>query len=134
MSGHVRIKVIQKNYTFEQANDYCQEHHDGLLWIEDEDDQNAVEQWLNYTYVNNDTFWIGLRQSRVFGFWIWSDRAVSYSNWENGIKPELPFSNHCGVITKGNYTWSDEDCLVPHSFLCEEKIIYMQRDKTISKA
>ncbi len=122
MSGHVRIKVIQRKFTWKQAYDYCQENHTGLLHIEDEDDQLAVKQWLKYTNVNSDTFWIGLRE-----IWVWddNDRAVNYSNWKNDKQPGAPFSNHCVVITKGNYTWSEEDCLVSHYFLCEEEIIYM---------
>ncbi|XP_041820301.1 macrophage mannose receptor 1-like [Chelmon rostratus] len=122
--GFVRIKVIKEKQTWEQAFDYCRTRHTGLLWIEDGKDQQAVEQWLNHTEVPGP-FWIGLRQSRVFGFWIWtSDRAVSYSNWKDGKQPELPLSNHCGVITRDAYTWSDEHCLFPHYFLCEEEISF----------
>lgn len=126
MSGTVRIKVIEKRLTWEQAFDYCRVHHTGLLWIKDQEDQNAVQQWLNYTEAVGP-FWIGLRQSRVFGFWTWaSDRTVSYGNWWSDTTPELPLSNHCGVIDKkGDYKWRDENCLVPLYFLCEEDIVFM---------
>lgn len=128
MSGTVRIKVIKQHLTWEQAFDYCKAKHTGLLWIEDLEDQNAVEQWLNYTDVEGP-FWIGLRQSRIFGFWIWaSDRTVTYSNWRDDTVPELPLSNHCGVIAK-NGTWRDENCLFPLPFLCEEKIVFMNNSQ-----
>ncbi|KAI3366412.1 hypothetical protein L3Q82_000567 [Scortum barcoo] len=124
-TGTVRIKVIEERLPWEQAYDYCKANHTDMLWIEDLDDQEAVEQWLNYTDVAGP-FWIGLRQSRVFGTWIWaSDKLVTYSNWSGGNQPELPLSNHCGVIHKVNNTWSDENCWVPLSFLCEEEIVYM---------
>ncbi|XP_036977874.1 secretory phospholipase A2 receptor-like [Acanthopagrus latus] len=124
--GHVRIKVIKIESTWEQAFDYCKAKHTRLLWIENVEDQNAVVQWLNHTQADGP-LWIGLRQSRVFGFWIWtSDRVVGYSNWKDNTQPELPLSNHCGVIKKSdNYTWSDENCLVPLHFLCEEEIYFM---------
>ncbi|KAM3588124.1 uncharacterized protein V6R79_021834 [Siganus canaliculatus] len=123
-SGTMRIIVIKEKSTWEQAFDYCNANHDGLLWIENEQDQEAVKQWLLHSN-STGTFWMGLRQSRLFGFWIWtSDHIVSYSNWTNGIQPELPLSKHCGVIkTDQNYTWQDESCLVPHYFLCEEEMI-----------
>ncbi|XP_044041451.1 secretory phospholipase A2 receptor-like [Siniperca chuatsi] len=123
--GIVRIKVIEQPLTWEQAFDYCKAKHTGLLWIEDEEDQKAVEQWLNHTMVNG-SFWIGLRQSRVFGFWIWtSDRTVNYSNWKNGKQPEMPLSNYCGVIEKEDYRWRDENCWLQLPFLCEEEIVFM---------
>nr|XP_019947685.1 PREDICTED: C-type lectin BJcuL-like [Paralichthys olivaceus] len=122
--GKVRIVVIMMNYTWEQAVDYCDANHSGLLRIEDDEDQKAVAERLKHTTVNGP-FWIGLRQSRVFGFWIWSDRAVTYSNWENNQQPEMPLSENCGVINKTNYRWRDENCSHEHPFLCEEEISFM---------
>ncbi|XP_073337109.1 secretory phospholipase A2 receptor-like [Pagrus major] len=126
--GRVRIKAIPKKLTWEEAFNYCEAHYTRLLWIENGEDQKAVEQWLNHTQVDGP-FWIGLRQSRIFGFWIWtSDRVVNYSNWKGVKQPELPMSNHCGVIDeKDDYTWSDENCLVPLHFLCEEEIEFMKK-------
>ncbi|XP_035533712.1 C-type mannose receptor 2-like [Morone saxatilis] len=124
--GKVRIKVIKQRLNWEEAYDYCKAHHTGLLWIQDSKDEKAVQQWLNHTDVTGP-FWIGLRQSQVFGFWIWtSDRIVTNNNWENGTQPELPLSNHCGVI-KNNFKWSDENCLFQLPFLCEEEIVYMNK-------
>ncbi|KAL3977343.1 olfactory receptor [Sarotherodon galilaeus] len=128
MFCNMRIKVIQNNFTWEEALNYCERNHNGLLWIEDEEDQKVVEQWLSYT-VDEGPFWIGLRQSSLFGFWIWKDRTVGYSNWKNGKIPAMPMSNHCGVIVKTNATgkWSDEDCWREHHFLCEEEIVLMNK-------
>ncbi|XP_031582387.2 lymphocyte antigen 75 [Oreochromis aureus] len=126
--GNMRIKVIQNNYTWEEALNYCERKHNGLLWIEDEEDQKVVEQWLNHTDVEGP-FWIGLRQSTLFGFWIWKDRTVGYSNWKNDKIPAMPMSNRCGVIVKRNTTgkWKDEDCWRQHHFLCEEEIVLMNK-------
>lgn len=125
LPGTVRIRVINKNLTWERALDYCRAKHSRLLQIEDGDDQKAVEQWLKSSKAEGP-FWIGLRQSHVFGFWIWSDQAVSQSNWKDGRVPEMPLSNHCGVIDAGDYRWRDESCWLQLPFLCEEEISYMR--------
>ncbi|XP_041637133.1 macrophage mannose receptor 1 [Cheilinus undulatus] len=130
-SGDVRIKIIEKNLPWEEAYYYCQVHHTRLLWIKDDRDQEAVVQWLNYTVDTvGDRFWIGLRQSRVFGFWIWSSdttvgESYNTSNWISGKTPQLPMSHHCGLIQKDTQKWGDEDCSWPLPFLCEEEIEYM---------
>lgn len=109
--------------TWEEALEYCTAKHSRLLWIENKEDQDAVEMWLKITN-STGRFWIGLRQSSIFGFWIWSDRIVHYHNWKNGKQPEMPFSHHCGVIDARTYKWSDENCWSKLPFLCEEDIVY----------
>ncbi|CAJ1054941.1 macrophage mannose receptor 1-like [Xyrichtys novacula] len=125
--GNVRIKVVNQSQTWENAFDYCKKHYSRLLWITDKHDQQAVEQWLNNYDVGVDgPFWIGLIQSRVFGFWIWAGgTTVWYSNWKGEEPPEMPMSQNCGVIDKDDKKWSDENCLYKRPFLCEEDIIYM---------
>ncbi|XP_062300210.1 dromaiocalcin-2-like [Scomber scombrus] len=124
--GYVRIKVINQSLTWEKAFDYCNKYHTGPLRIENEKDQEAVEQWLSNTMdIGIDgPFWIGLRQSRLFGFWIWSNTTAVYSNWKNSAQPELPMSNPCGAIHR-NGSWSDELCLSKLPFLCEEEMIFL---------
>ncbi|MED6287717.1 hypothetical protein CHARACLAT_019090, partial [Characodon lateralis] len=121
--GNVKIRLIEEPKTWEEALNYCTAKHSRFLWIEDQEDQYAVAQWLNYTYTGSNPLWIGLKQSSVFGFWIWSDRIVNYNNWENGQQPEMPLSNQCGVINAETHTWSDENCWSQLPFLCEEDII-----------
>ncbi|KAF7646049.1 hypothetical protein LDENG_00194280 [Lucifuga dentata] len=119
--GSVRIKVVNIKLTWEKALEYCEAKHTTLLWIEDCHDQTAVEQWLNHTSIDQP-LWLGLTQSRVFGFWFWSsNRIVEYDNWKDDEAPELPMSHHCGVIDKtDNYKWSDRNCQLELPFLCEE--------------
>lgn len=136
MSGNIRIKCINKKLPWKKALHYCKTNYKGLLWINDEDDQKAVEQWLKYTDVGGP-FLSGLRLSHLFGFWIWSDRMVNYSNWKNDKKPELPepavpVYAHCGAINKMGGKWSDEDCLDPKPFLCEEEIVFMNKLKMVN--
>ncbi|XP_047246063.1 secretory phospholipase A2 receptor-like [Girardinichthys multiradiatus] len=123
--GNVKIRLIEEPKTWEEALNYCTAKHSRFLWIKDQEDQYAVAQWLNFTYTGSNPLWIGLKQSSVFGFWIWSDRIVNYNKWENGQQPEMPLSNQCGVINAETHTWSDENCWSQLPFLCEEDIIYM---------
>ncbi|TNN57429.1 hypothetical protein EYF80_032337 [Liparis tanakae] len=133
-TGNIRIKCINKKLPWEKALHYCKTNYKGLLWINDEDDQTSVEQWLKYTDVGG-LFWSGLRLSHLIGFWIWSDRMVNYSNWKNEKKPALPepalpVYAHCGA--KMGSKWSDEDCLDPKPFLCEEEIVFMNKLKMVN--
>ncbi|XP_041833691.1 C-type mannose receptor 2 [Melanotaenia boesemani] len=124
--GNVRIKVITSpQLSWEESLEYCEANHSRLLWIEGEEDQKAVEQWLNYTHVQfSYPLWISMRQSSVFGFWIWSDRIVNWTNWENGRQPELNEPFQCGVIKK-DFTWSNRSCSTQLPFICEEDIVWM---------
>lgn len=124
--GDVRIVVIRNiSLTWEQALNYCDTRHSGLLQITTSEDQGAVEKWLKGIN-QNQTFWIGLRQSRVFGFWIWKDRMVHYSHWVNNTHPEMPLSHNCGVIDPSDgYRWKDHNCLHPLPFICEESIVWL---------
>lgn len=128
-SGKVRIKVIQNESSWDDALTYCENMHSRLLWIEDESDQIAVSTWLNNSKLYDDaprSLWIGLRQSALFGFWIWSDRMVNWSNWKDGEIPGKSLSNHCGVIDREDFTWRNEDCDRKLPFLCEEDIAYLK--------
>ncbi|KAL7370992.1 hypothetical protein ABVT39_015941 [Epinephelus coioides] len=129
--GNMRIRVVDKNLTWEEAFNYCKAKHSGPLWIEDLEDQQAVQDWLNYTSnaSNDSLFWIGLRQSRVFGFWIWSDRTVSYSNWKNDTQPEVSGFDRCGAISGTDYMWRKADCSLQLPFLCEEEIVFMDKSR-----
>ncbi|RVE56750.1 hypothetical protein OJAV_G00224660 [Oryzias javanicus] len=127
--GEVRIKVIRQESSWDEALTYCETFHSRLLWIEDQSDQNAVSSWLNHSSFDENaprSLWIGLRQSALFGFWIWSDRMVNWSNWEDGDIPGKSPFNHCGVIDRKNFTWRNEDCNRKLPFLCEEDIAYLK--------
>ncbi|XP_035003389.2 macrophage mannose receptor 1 [Hippoglossus stenolepis] len=121
--GKVRIVVITEKLTWQNALDYCLANHSGLLQIENKSDQEDVVEILKNFNVEGP-YWIGLSQSRVFGFWIWSNRWVTYSNWENNQTLEMPLSENCGVFNVTNSKWRDENCLHEHPFLCEEEISF----------
>ncbi|CAL8338228.1 unnamed protein product [Arctogadus glacialis] len=119
MQGDTRITVPTDPLTWEEAYDYCEKNHDGLLFIRDQDEQLEVEKWLNVTG-DPGPVWLGLRQSRAFGLWFWStiDRVVDFINWRDG-PPELPLSYHCGAIEAGG-RWRDVNCQTKLPALCIE--------------
>uniref|UniRef100_A0A3B4ACF9 C-type lectin domain-containing protein n=1 Tax=Periophthalmus magnuspinnatus TaxID=409849 RepID=A0A3B4ACF9_9GOBI len=109
---NIIVVVNKTRLTWKQALDYCDKKHSGLLQILTPEHQKSVELWLSNTGYT-ETFWVGLRQSRVFGFWIWKDTMVNSSNWANGEQPVMPLSHQCGVIQAPGYTWRDHNCLHP---------------------
>ncbi|XP_071242705.1 secretory phospholipase A2 receptor-like [Salvelinus alpinus] len=121
--GSVRIHIISKIMSWEQALDYCKKNYHGLLRIETEEDLGAIKQKFNGTDFTGPV-WVGLRQSRLFGFWVWTNGLpVGWSNWEGDRQPEQPLSNHCGAMAMGEgYKWSDQDCLSKRFFICEEEL------------
>uniref|UniRef100_A0A4W4FBN4 C-type lectin domain-containing protein n=1 Tax=Electrophorus electricus TaxID=8005 RepID=A0A4W4FBN4_ELEEL len=114
-----------KSMSWERALDYCKENNrTGLLRIESDLDQKEVESELRRNNVSGPV-WVGLRQSRLFGFWIWSNgMAVSHwTNWHGGIQPEHHLSHYCGAIeTKDQvFEWHDKNCRSKFRVLCEFK-------------
>ncbi|XP_010885185.2 secretory phospholipase A2 receptor [Esox lucius] len=124
--GSVRVHIIREKKIWEDALNYCNKHHDGLLRFESAEDLSAIDQQLKGTNLTGPV-WIGLRQSSLFGFWVWTNglsvNPEDWSNWEGGIWPQLPLSHQCGAMeTKKGYKWVDQDCLSQLYFVCEELI------------
>ncbi|XP_019898225.2 C-type lectin [Esox lucius] len=123
------FKLIKELMTWEQALKYCEQKHNRLLHIESKEDQSVVEQSLRGANVPGPV-WIGLRQSRLFGFWVWINgiplKREDWHNWEGGRQPEQPLSHHCAAMAmeKGDFKWSDQDCLSIHYFICEDRETY----------
>lgn len=106
--------------SWEQALGFCKKNYHGLLRIETEEDLKIEMQKL-YGSDLTGAVWLGMRQSRLFGFWVSSiGLPVGWSNWEGDRQPEQPLSNHCGAMAmEEGYKWSDQDCLSNHYFICE---------------
>ncbi|XP_058629676.1 macrophage mannose receptor 1-like [Onychostoma macrolepis] len=120
------IHVSEDEMSWERALDYCntQQNTTRLLCIESKDDQIEMERELKRQNISGPV-WVGLRQSRLFGFWIWSNglNVGPWTNWKEGSAPEHLISEHCGAIEKvnGQYKWCDKDCRSEFQVLCEGK-------------
>ncbi|XP_053083633.1 macrophage mannose receptor 1-like isoform X2 [Pangasianodon hypophthalmus] len=118
------IHVSDVALSWEKALDYCHEgNRAGILNIDSEAEQKEVASELRRRRVS-EPVWVGLRQSRLFGFWIWANgKAVfPYSNWDEGKQPEHQLSQHCGaVVPQKHYRWKDMNCQSHYKALCHIK-------------
>ncbi|XP_053085732.1 macrophage mannose receptor 1 [Pangasianodon hypophthalmus] len=115
------IHVSDVALSWEKALDYCDKENRAGFWqIESKAEQEKLEFELRRRRVSQPV-WVGLRQSLLFGFWIWADgKAVfPYANWDEGKQPEHQLSEHCGaVVPQTNYTWRDKNCQSHYRALC----------------
>ncbi|XP_060722590.1 macrophage mannose receptor 1-like [Tachysurus vachellii] len=118
---YTSIHVSEEALSWKNALDYCdKKNRAGLLQIESDHDQTDVENELRRRRVS-EPVWVGLRQSQLFGFWIWPDgKAVfPYSNWDEGKQPEHQLSQHCGaIVPQKSYRWKDMNCDAQYRALC----------------
>ncbi|XP_060713780.1 macrophage mannose receptor 1-like isoform X2 [Tachysurus vachellii] len=118
---YTSIHVSEEALSWENALDYCdKKNRAGLLQIESDHDQTDVENELRRRRVS-EPVWVGLRQSQLFGFWIWPDgKAVfPYSNWDEGKQPKHQLSQHCGaIVPQKSYRWKDMNCDAQYRALC----------------
>nr|XP_055045556.1 C-type lectin lectoxin-Phi1-like [Misgurnus anguillicaudatus] len=118
------IHVSPYKMSWEKALYYCNSNASGLLRIESQYDQKETERELRRQKISGPV-WIGLRQSRLFGFWIWVSglQVGPWTNWKGGRQPEHQLSQYCGAIEKVNgvFKWSDKDCKSTFRVLCEGK-------------
>ncbi|MCJ8748307.1 hypothetical protein PDJAM_G00163290 [Pangasius djambal] len=118
------IHVSDVALSWEKALDYCDEGNRAGFWqIESKDEQEELESELRRRHVS-EPVWVGLRQSKLFGFWIWVDgKAVfPYANWDEGKQPEHQLSQHCGaVVPEKQYRWKDMNCQARYRALCHIK-------------
>ncbi|XP_051748325.1 uncharacterized protein LOC127511521 [Ctenopharyngodon idella] len=120
--SYIYVSSVKKSW--EDALIYCNRHYSGLLRIESESDQKEIQRELRRKNIS-EPVWVGLRQSRLFGFWMWSNglHVGHWTNWKVGSQTEHLISQHCVATEEvdGEYKWSDKDCRSEFTFLCEMK-------------
>uniref|UniRef100_A0A8C4SWI2 C-type lectin domain-containing protein n=1 Tax=Erpetoichthys calabaricus TaxID=27687 RepID=A0A8C4SWI2_ERPCA len=107
--------------TWEEAMDYCRERNSNLISISSQVEQDAIAALVNTT--NSTNVWLGLRQSRLFGFWFWIDeKPLSYEKWVHGPPSQLPASSPCAAMSQqNNFSWINVSCSETYSFICRYK-------------
>uniref|UniRef100_A0A3P8P7R9 C-type lectin domain-containing protein n=1 Tax=Astatotilapia calliptera TaxID=8154 RepID=A0A3P8P7R9_ASTCA len=93
-----RAIVVEEELTWEEALDYCREHHDDLASVASETEMLELPK-----HNTTEHIWIGLRfLSRD---WLWMDRQVmDYEAWGEGENP-------------GEVFWATHDCEKRPSFI-----------------
>uniref|UniRef100_A0A8C4SYD5 C-type lectin domain-containing protein n=1 Tax=Erpetoichthys calabaricus TaxID=27687 RepID=A0A8C4SYD5_ERPCA len=112
---------INRRMTWSKAMDYCRERNSNLISISSQVEQDAIAALVNTT--NSTNVWLGLRQSRLFGFWFWIDeKPLSYEKWVHGPPSQLPASSPCAAMSQqNNFSWINVSCSETYSFICRYK-------------
>ncbi|KAF5889825.1 macrophage mannose receptor 1-like [Clarias magur] len=117
------LHVSHYPMSWEKVLDYCsRKNMAGVLRISSADEQKDVASELRRGRIS-EPVWVGLRKSRLLGFWIWTDGTAvhPYSNWAGGKQPEGPVSQQCGAVVPPDYTWRDMNCQAQYRALCYTK-------------
>ncbi|XP_028442439.1 macrophage mannose receptor 1 [Perca flavescens] len=77
------VILINQSMTWEDALNYCRDHHGDLVSITNQDDQRWVQERAKMA--STPHVWLGLRYTCTLDFWFWvSDETVLYKNWSPG--------------------------------------------------
>ncbi|KAK6469591.1 macrophage mannose receptor 1-like, partial [Huso huso] len=107
---YVRDLVLEKeNKTWEEAVVHCRAQHRELASIVSEKEQRYAAYLSERA--NSPLVWIGLRQSRLFGFWFWmNSEPLDYTKWKGGVQPPgYPDSSPCvAMTTETHHHWTEK--------------------------
>uniref|UniRef100_A0A3B4FPU9 C-type lectin domain-containing protein n=1 Tax=Pundamilia nyererei TaxID=303518 RepID=A0A3B4FPU9_9CICH len=112
--------VVEEEKTWEEALEYCREHHDDLASVASETEMLLIQKELN-KYHTTKHVWIGLRF--LSKDWIWVDgQEMDYEAWDEGGKPLCPQAKmKCAALQKTGgrlSSWRAHDCEKRLSFIC----------------
>ena len=78
-NGHL-YQTFDKNFTWEQAKDYCEKIGGHLATITSEEENNVVKALVEDQ--NNAFYWLGATDEETEGTWKWiTGETWNYSNW-----------------------------------------------------
>ncbi|KAK6470041.1 macrophage mannose receptor 1-like [Huso huso] len=120
LCSDVRDLVLEKeNKTWEEAVVHCRAQHRELASIVSEKEQRYAAYLSERA--NSPLVWIGLRQSRLFGFWFWmNSEPLDYTKWKGGVQPPVyPDSSPCvAMTTETHHHWTEKPCAEKLNFFC----------------
>ncbi|XP_078524783.1 uncharacterized protein LOC144797850 [Lissotriton helveticus] len=118
------LHLVTEWMSWSEARNHCISTYTDLASIPVADIQWAISKLLVYLDPAPGA-WIGLRRSRVWGYWYWVDEEpLDFSYWGKG-EPSNPPSERCGMVSRApgkNFTWEDECCGVRLPFICYSKM------------
>ncbi|CAI5638576.1 unnamed protein product [Oreochromis niloticus] len=112
--------VVTEKKTWEEALEYCREHHDDLASVASETEMLLIQKELR-KHNTTEHIWIGLRF--LAGDWLLMDgQEMDYEAWGEEGKPSCPHAKmRCGasqVTVGGKGTWKAHDCEERLHFIC----------------
>lgn len=91
-----RVVVVRERKTWEEALEYCREHHHDLASVATETEMLLIQKELDKHYIM-DHVWIGLRF--LAGRWLWVDgQLMKYEAWGEEGKPACPEVKLCAAL------------------------------------
>ncbi|CAI5638587.1 unnamed protein product [Oreochromis niloticus] len=92
-----RAIVVGEEKTWEEALEYCREHHDDLASVASETEMMLIQRELR-KHNTTEHVWIGLRF--LSQDWLWVDgQEMDYEAWGEGGKPLCPHPKmKCGAL------------------------------------
>ncbi|XP_039462901.1 dromaiocalcin-1-like [Oreochromis aureus] len=112
--------VTEEKKAWEEAVEYCREHHNDLASVASETEMMLIQKELK-KHNTTEHVWIGLRfLSRD---WLWVDgEELDYEAWVEGGKPLCPHPKmKCAAlqVTEGSLgVWEAHDCEERRNFIC----------------
>lgn len=91
------VHVVREKKTWEEALEYCREHHHDLASVTSETEMMLIQRELNKKDTTEHV-WMGLRF--LAGSWMWTDgRQLSYKAWDQQGQPSCPeIDLRCGAL------------------------------------
>ncbi|TKS93151.1 Macrophage mannose receptor 1 [Collichthys lucidus] len=109
------VILIKENKTWEEAVDYCSDHHHGLVSITNPLQQRRVQ--IRAKNADTDYVWLGLRFSCFLDLWFWvNDQLVCYDNWDPEQKQKR--CEMAAAMEKGGDKWVTKAETEPFNFIC----------------
>lgn len=91
------VVVVRERKTWEEALEYCREHHQDLVSVTSETEMLLIKKELDKTETT-DRVWIGLHF--FSGHWLWVDgEPLTYEAWGHEVRPACPdFRLECAAL------------------------------------
>ncbi|XP_066580512.1 C-type mannose receptor 2 [Amia ocellicauda] len=112
--------LVNESKTWFDALTHCQSNQSELAEIRSFKEQRYAVEVASSS--QDSQVWLGLRQSRIWGFWFWvSGETLTYGNWSGGEAPQDVQDKHCAALDTETGSWSDRDCEDKLRFICERE-------------
>ncbi|XP_051785368.1 macrophage mannose receptor 1-like isoform X1 [Erpetoichthys calabaricus] len=113
-----KFHAVNTNMSWFSALEHCNSNYNGMATIRSEREEWHLLKYLNGTNIR-EKVWIGMRSSRVFGFWFWmNDDPVAYQNWVNDSSGAIQDNQNCATLDPNQKKWVRQGCAEQAQFVC----------------
>ncbi|XP_039623904.1 macrophage mannose receptor 1-like [Polypterus senegalus] len=113
-----KFHAVNTSMSWLSALQYCNSNYTGMATIRSEREEWHLLKHLNESNIQ-EKVWLGMRSSRVFGFWFWmNDDPVTYQNWVNDSSGAIQDNLDCATLDLNQTKWVRKDCAEEAPFVC----------------